>query len=189
MEDLQVVILNSPPNSGKDYVADYLVEHHGFTKLQFKDRLLKIAKDISGLDDGLFNTLFARKYKERKTPYFEGLSPREFLIKVSEECIKPNFGKDYFGVALGRDVIQKSTDSNRFVISDGGFNEEVEALTCSIPCENINIIRLQREGCSFEGDSRNYISVDSIKNYADIDNNGHIQSTVSSILKTIEEKQ
>lgn len=151
-----IIILNAPLGAGKDTIADILVRRRGFKKLEFKQRLYDIAKVVLG-DVAYLEfraDLANRATKETPKDYLGGLSPRGFLIKISEDWVKPTLGDDYFGIAAGQAV--NSAGGSLFVFSDGGFDEELVALreTTNIP---IVLVRLHREGHSFEGDSRKYI--------------------------------
>lgn len=71
---------------------------------------------------------------------------------MSEEVIKPNFGKEYFGEATAENM-QPGIN----VISDCGFGEELGPIYRE--CEgNMLIMQISRIGCTFAGDSRSYIN-------------------------------
>ena len=46
---MKILLLNAPPNSGKDTLADYLVKEHGWYKEQMKTPLFTIAAAMLGL--------------------------------------------------------------------------------------------------------------------------------------------
>lgn len=83
-----------------------------------------------------------------------GMSPREFMIWISEDVIKPKFGKDYFGVRFNQKV--KECDAP-VVCTDGGFPDEIIALINA--GNEVKLCRLHRDGFTFAGDSRNYIRI------------------------------
>ncbi|AUG88507.1 deoxynucleoside monophosphate kinase [Vibrio phage Vp_R1] len=101
-----------------------------------------------------------RCLKDEKTILFEGLSPREALIHVSEDIIKPLHGKCYFGDRLS-DKVQEyfGTGHDTVIVTDGGFKEEIVAVLDNLPSVKVKIVHLSRPDCSFEGDSRDYIEV------------------------------
>jgi hypothetical protein len=148
-----IVILNGPAGSGKDSAATYLAGH-GFVHLEFKKKLFELTKSIYCISDKDWDKLYTRQNKETPSELLNGLSPRQALIKVSEEGIKPNFGKEYFGIAAAKSVRPNQMN----VFSDGGFAEELKPLITMYGPENILILQIYREGCSFAGDSRNYVS-------------------------------
>lgn len=92
------------------------------------------------------------------------LTIREAMIYVSEVICKPRFFKDYFGVARAK-AIQEDEIA---VDSSCGFVEELPPLIERLGQENILLIRVHREGATFEGDSRNYIPDGVITNTVDV---------------------
>ncbi|ENO2693518.1 hypothetical protein ACBB95_004406, partial [Salmonella enterica] len=95
-----------------------------------------------------------REQKERPQTFLMGMSPREFMIWISEDVIKPKFGKDYFGVRFNQKV--KECDAP-VVCTDGGFPDEIIALINA--GNEVKLCRLHRDGFTFAGDSRNYIRI------------------------------
>jgi len=149
------IILNGPPNSGKDTIADLLVEECGYTKHQMKDTLYaETASYFQCSLEALKRVAMDRNEKENPFSMLNGLTPREALIHVSETIIKPTYGKDFFGRAQAQACYDH--DSQKAVFSDGGFKEEMEPLLGMF--ENVIIFHLFKSGTSFEGDSRNYVS-------------------------------
>jgi len=107
---------------------------------------------------------------------FDGLSMRQALIKVSEEVIKPNFGKDYFGKATAMSIINcdaYNLDEDIFYITDSGFIEELDRFVDIVEeqtngCNHVYLlVNLYRDGTSFEkyNDSRSYINTNRIPQY------------------------
>lgn len=155
----KVVIFNGPPNSGKDYIGETLIKRCEMNAdvFMYKERLYQIAAAIYGYDlNDLTLHCEKRSAKDIPTDHFGGLSPRQALITVSEGAVKPAFGDDYFGKV----TLEKILDANieLAIITDAGFVGEVEPLLLSPEIERIIIVRLFAEGCSFDKDSRNYLS-------------------------------
>jgi hypothetical protein len=109
-----------------------------------------------------------RVLKETPLPEFEGLSIRQAMIKVSEDVIKPKYGKEYFGTAASRELVEGGIN----VFSDSGFIEELNPLIRKVGVENILLLQIRREGFTFEGDSRNYLPLDVVQNAEIVENNG-----------------
>lgn len=157
-----VILVNGPPGSGKDTLAEFLQTIGWVNHVRFKDELYKEASRISGIPvDFLVNLATDRKAKERPNPNFmvgaTPLSPREYLIHVSETVIKPLKGADYFGVCTA-EKLGKYT-----VISDSGFVEEFRPVADR--ATKLLVVKLKRKGCSFENDSRDYLPEHLIKAY------------------------
>jgi hypothetical protein len=152
------IIFNGPPRSGKDEACRFLVSNYSFKHLQFKDELFKETADHFGVSLEWFMQGYNSVHegvilKEIPRKELNGLSKRKALIYVSEEIIKPKFGKNYFGVKTAEKIDQVSS----YCFSDGGFIEEVSSLINIIGQENICIVQLVRDGCNFSSDSRNYM--------------------------------
>lgn len=155
---MRVIILNGPPNIGKDTLGNNVQQLIGWPRMEFKEALYRETASYYGVDLVTFAMLASgRTTKEVPMPTLGGLSPRQAMIHVSEEVIKPKFGKQFFG-AKAYELIQTldgSTDT--VVFSDGGFVEEAEYLV-GMGFE-VHIIQLHAEGRDFGNDSRNYVNL------------------------------
>lgn len=151
-----VIILNGPPGSGKDTLADHMVENYRSctAHMRFKTALNRIVCAIYGITDKMLESIAATE-KEVPSEIFKGLSLREAQIFVSEEIIKPNYGKHFFGKALVSEVL--SSPVNNIFVSDGGFYEEIEPILERKEDINLILVRLFRDGHDFSRDSRNYL--------------------------------
>lgn len=153
----KVFILNVPAGQGKDHLARWLKDNHGFNHLEFKTALFDIALLVA------HNVSWDEWWERYVTPNKElpwdklgGLSQRQFLIKISEEWVKPVFGKDYFGLRAATNV--KRCVSNNIVFSDGGFNSEIAPLVERLGWGNVIICQWGKDRVgAWKGDSRNWI--------------------------------
>lgn len=92
--------------------------------------------------------------------YLQTLSPRNELIFESENIIKVNHGEGGVAVRTAENIKLIDDWQNKvFIFSDGGFNVEINALieTLGITRDDITIIRITADGCTFDGDSREYL--------------------------------
>lgn len=154
----KIILLNAPPGAGKDTVAEAITRMSKATRLEFKDSLFRIAKSIANISNELWNSIYTRELKEQPSDLCFGLSPRDLLIKTSEEVVKPNFGVDFFGLDAAKKV--EEVISGGAVFSDSGFVEETQSLIDKFGAENIFIVQFTGQGkTSFEGDSRNWLPV------------------------------
>ena len=172
MANKKLIIYNAPPSTGKD-VAASLEKPIPTAHVEFKAKLIELTCAIHSITLDEFKNQYTRELKDKPSTDFYGLSPRQALIKVSENCIKPNFGQDYFGVALAASI--EKIDSQFFECSDGGFPLEIHPLYRIIKPEDILIVRVHRDGYTYEGDSRNYIrqcDVNPLTKVVDLYNNG-----------------
>ena len=153
----KIYILNAPPASGKDTLSDYLVKEHGWCKEQMKTPLFTIAAAMLGLTLEQFMLLYSNR--EWKETYHQTIkmTPRQLLILISEDFVKPVCGQNAFGVLATRRLLLQDIDKNT-VFSDGGFVEEIKPLVETFGKETVIVIRIHRKGCTFDGDSRSYIT-------------------------------
>ena len=109
-----------------------------------------------------------------------GVTVRQLLIDMSEKWMKPCYGKDIFGKIAAERVSEAMQLSDHFgeepydlyVFSDCGFDAEVHHVLKLFGNENAILIRLHRDGCTYEGDSRSYIELDDVRTI-DIINHGN----------------
>lgn len=191
----KIIILNGPPRSGKDFIADFFLSDH-IRNLYFNDYSLvkyKFASFLKNKTHNLFcdqivlhtdhtkncvnllsesilqdyKNLFLDEYKyeEKKDQFldeFYGKTPREIYIALSELFFKPLYGKSFFGERL-TELIKNDSKHDLFIISDGGFEEELIPLILEFGIDNILLCHLHRENCNFSKDSRKYIYNNKIK--------------------------
>ena len=183
MAPKQVIIFNGPPGSGKDYICNYLSNVLDRTRhSEFKEHLFRCTCVLFNVTYEEFMELYTdREKKETSTCLLYGYSPREAMIYVSEEVIKPKFGKDYFGLCTAENLGFGLT-----VFSDGGFIEELEAVYDE--CDgNMMIVQLHRDGCDFSKDSRSYINDFKDVPIVKIFNNSDISNFELAVLERVSE--
>ena len=173
------IILNGPPNSGKDAIASLMPS--SFMHCQFKDELFKQAFELSGVtEEEWFKRYNDRTLKEQPWWRLRGKSQREYLIWISEVLTKPYEGVAYYGKKAAE--LAKAYSYKNIVFSDGGFTEEMPPLQEAYGA-NLFIIHLHREGCTFEGDSRDYVQ--GMPNTHVVENNGDLYEAVQKILSIV----
>ena len=182
----KIILLNSPPDSGKDITATALKELTGVKHCEFKSTLFSVAKGITGLShEDFFKIYNDRDKKELPQEEFFGMSPREMMIWISEDVCKPEFGKLFFGKAAANQV-NIETGS---VFSDSGFPDEVFPIADKFGADNIYVVRFNRHGSSFGNDSRDYLQPEDCPegvNFIDLKNDcDTIGPFVSQILQEI----
>ena len=149
----RVIVLNAPPSAGKDEIANELCDGVLVHHKEFKKTLFDIAKAVAQISDDEWDRLYHRDFKEIPTDRLFGRSPRDHMIHTSEELVKPVYGKDYFGNAL---AISLQDGVN--IVSDGGFMEELRPVIDSVGADNVLVLRFHRDGCTFDGDSRDWLT-------------------------------
>lgn len=121
-ETPRLVGLGYTARSGKDTIADYLCEHHGWFRDAFGRRLKDAVKAIYGLtDEHVYGSL-----KEVVDPYW-GETPRALMQKLGTECMRKGHREDVWIKALGRN--HRLHDPNaRLVITDVRYRNEAMAI-------------------------------------------------------------
>jgi len=149
---ITTIILNATPAAGKDISADFIADAYGANHIRFKDSLYEIAAEHAGVPvDWVKEFATDRKLKEIPCHFLYDFTPRQWLIRISEEVIKPAHGNDYFGKATAAKL-----QDGLNVISDSGFIEEFYPVADA--SDKVVVVQLYRDGCTFEGDSRNYLN-------------------------------
>lgn len=182
---MDVIVLNAPMKSGKDYLSDLLVgimEQNGIPAAhrEVKEMLFSVAIKAAGITPQLWTAIYDRHYKEEPSPYLmidgKHVSPREWMIHCSEDLIKPMFGKHAFGDAAVNALRKDYPEGEGVIIySDGGFIEEVERLSeyAYSTGGDFMLVRVHREGYGWGIDSRSYLNLalNNVRGYEmDIDN-------------------
>lgn len=153
----KIIFLNGPPRSGKDTAAkfiqrEYMHAPHYATLLKFSKPLKDGCRALYDISDDELREF--EQDKETPRDKLLGQSWRQAQISMSEDYMKPVFGSDVFGRLLFRRFREMPTGLG--VISDSGFEEEAVPLLQAYGPENCLIVQLQRDGCTFVGDSRSY---------------------------------
>lgn len=182
---MKFVLLNGPPGCGKDTAAANLIPYIDF-------RHLKFASPIKRMVAGLLECSMSRLEEIKDVPnrmlrYEDYLTtrddtPRRLLIALSEELLKTRYGNSYFGNVLWSEAC--ISPSELFIISDCGFQAEVERLVNNAGRANCLAVRIHREGKSFDGDSRAFLP-DGLCKTVDIHNNLTVHDLTMRVLSAI----
>lgn len=153
---MRIVFLNGPPGCGKDTAGDQMANRHGHALLKFADPL---KNSVCGMLSISRDEL--ERIKDRPHPALNGETPRKFLIRLSEQLIKPTYGDQFFGkVAVGK--IDRMGD--QFVhFTDSGFLSEAIPVVNAIGITNCLKVEIYREGKDFSNDSRSYWHMEGLR--------------------------
>lgn len=160
---MNVIILNGPPGCGKDTLANQLTKAiDGSISSRFKNVLYRRMAEKHNLElDYVIAMCNDRDLKDIPSELFDGLSPRQELINISENEIKVQFGQEGVAAKTLMDMLDiEDYGRKTFVFSDGGFAAEVKLLKRVLKrygLLNFILVRIVKDGCTFEGDSRNFI--------------------------------
>lgn len=149
----QLILFNGPPGCGKDTVVRCLTPYLKFTHLKF-------AAPIKRMACGLLNCDMRWLEANKDTfimplGYNSKVTLRQFLIDLSEKFFKPLYGEDVFGNLLWKEA--KDAANSLVLVSDCGFSAEVSRVIQSAGKSNCLVVRINRIGCNFDGDSRSYL--------------------------------
>jgi hypothetical protein len=160
-----IVIFNGPPGTGKDEACLYF-KSLGYTHLSFKEELFKETIKFFGVSREWFMEGYNdRSVKELPVDQLKmngaELSRRDAMIYISEQYIKPKYGKEYFGLKLTEQI----QSGLLYCVSDGGFEEELTPVINKIGADKTILVQLTRDGCNFSSDSRKYLNGNLVKEY------------------------
>lgn len=173
----KLVLFNGPRHSGKDTAALHIAEVLNAYHFKFSAPIkaaIKTAFNLSSQDVDYLESI-----KTQPTPILFGKSYVQAQISFSEEWAKPSFGQDIFGrwaVNAIKNVQAESGNSkyDLFVSSDSGFACEAWPVINNLfGVENTLLVRVYRQGKTFNGDSRSYIELPGVET-VEIENNGSI---------------
>ncbi len=119
--------------SGKDTIADYLVNFHGYRRDSFANTLKDAVSTIFGWDRDLLEgrTTTARQWREEVDEWWAqrlnipNLTPRYVLQQWGTEVVRKSFHDDTWIASL-ENKIRKSNDNS--VITDCRFPNEVKMI-------------------------------------------------------------
>lgn len=184
---VKIIAFNGPPNSGKDTGAEYL-------KRAFNANVLTLAKPVYEMVSRIYgvpiNDLY--EHKSKTHPLLGEKTTREVMTFWGEQT-KYLHGQDIWINKTINDM-RKRFSLPFYVISDLGFQVELDRLVDEFGAENIFINFLYRKDCSFVDDSRNYITpyrygrtLDREIAHARIENNGTIAEYETKLKNVVEE--
>ena len=119
--------------SGKDTIADHLVQDHNFVKISFADKLKDTVATLFDWDRTLLDgkTEQSRLWREQEDPYWskelkKKVTPRYVLQVFGTECMRDGF-YDGIWVSMLKKKVTENPDTN-WVIPDVRFENEVKVL-------------------------------------------------------------
>jgi hypothetical protein len=173
----RVVFINGPPRVGKDTAAaGILLGVPGARVLRLSDPLKNATHAIYGL--GCQPDAF-EGCKDAPSAKFNGLSPRQAYIRISESAVKPALGLEHLGWVLAQAILVLPPGGVA-VVPDSGFTPEAMPILRGYGPENCLLIRVHREGLDFDHDSRSYVYLPGVESL-DLHNNNNIDLFKSKV--------
>lgn len=150
----KIILLNGPPGSGKDTIANILVEKYQGVNLKFTTPIRNAVCALFDISDSELDIQKNRAIDIKKSNY----RIRDVMISIGEEIIKPNLSKDWFGERLVSLIQNKYSDQDLIIVSDLGFIRELEVLYLNLKdTYEFELWKIYRTGKDFSKDSRSYI--------------------------------
>ncbi len=156
----RLLLLNAPPEAGKDTAADFLAPLVP-DSFQFKmsQPLKDAVRSIFSLTDEEYD--YCEANKGTPLPLLLDLSFRQWQIDISESLVKPRGGAEAFGYLAHRKLARRN--ESVLISSDTGFDAEVLPLLplCARADGSLDVVlvHIYRPGKDFSKDSRNYIQI------------------------------
>lgn len=156
----KLVLFSGPRHSGKDTAANRCRESFGAHLFKMSAPNKAAIRAIFELED--VDVDYLESVKTLNDDVLFGTSYVRAQISFSEDWMKPFLGVDIFGRLAARrlrKVIDASPTQGLFCCSDSGFVEEAFPVMELFGKKNTLLVKLAREGKTFEGDSRSYIDL------------------------------
>jgi len=133
-------------NSGKDTVADYLVNYHGFRRESFAAHLKDVVSVIFGWDRVMLEgrTSSSRIWREQVDSWWSeklgqtDITPRSVLQILGTDVLRQNFHNEIWIHSLAKKIL---SNTDHIVITDVRFNNEAQMIR---ECDGI-LCAIQRE--------------------------------------------
>lgn len=159
---MKLILLNGPPRCGKDTAAQILFDHYASTMSVRWDKFsmphkLAFAAMVHEPVDEHGNVHHYEATKSDPIPWL-GVSYRQWQIDFSEKFMKPLYGETIFArMFLERQALRREAQNYLCVVSDCGFQVEVDTVAAVWNPTDLMVITVMRDGCTFAGDSRQYV--------------------------------
>lgn len=178
--------------SGKDTIADYLVEKKGYVKVAFADFIRNALKELFNWTDEAFSP----ENKEQVDPYW-GVTPRKMCQEIGTEFLRfhckdfisldftlPN-GEPYQGTfhikRINQNIIKLLDENKNIIFSDIRFQDELDYIK-KLGGIIIRVNRPQNTQNEFSG----HISELNITNLNNVDIEFYNDTTINSLYKKID---
>ncbi len=178
------LLINGPARSGKDTLAQILATRRpNIVITKFAAHL----KDATHAAYGILGVPHDHYESAKELPSddFFGLTPRQAYIKFSETYMKVHHGKDVFAKLFVRyyKKLLLQPEPLNFLISDSGFIDETLAFASIVGPQNVQLVRIHREGYDFSGDSREYVYPDTygVLSFDVTNETGNINAVVEAV--------
>lgn len=178
---MMLIGLSGFARSGKDTVADYLVENYGFTKLAFADpmrealyRLNPFITVAEMLRVPLASAVDGLGWEQLKV---DSPDIRPLMQRLGTEVGRNMFGQDFWV----EQAIKRASAYDRVVFSDCRFVNEADAVINS----DGEVWRITRPGISAANQHVSETALDNYEFTTTLDNSGSLESLLSQVDKVL----
>lgn len=177
------VSISGKAGAGKDTIADYLIETHGYKKISLADPIKRLVKDIFVLSD---HTVYDRVAREQPLPQWNGWTVRKLLQIIGTELFRKNIDEDIWVKSL---IYRVREDPNsNYVCADTRFPNELAYLKNN--CKNFISIKVTRDGCDGNVGIKGHESeAYDLETDFVINNNGNFQDLYNTVEEIIQERK
>lgn len=148
----RIVLVNGPPQCGKDTLATMIQRRLGASVCAIH-KFAEPLKVGGAAALGIPLDVLEARYKSSPLPGMS-ITWREYQISMSEEWYKPLLGRYIFGELLKWRILRDPRPMN--VISDSGFTYEAKPLVDLFGVERVFVVKIDRQNYTYDGDSRNW---------------------------------
>lgn len=156
---MYVIGISGPPRSGKDTLAKHL-------QTMLEDRFViptlvhSLSKPMRRMAFHVIGRIYSvpeyERLKDQPLDELEGGTIRELMIGLSEQFMKPRYGKAVWAKLLLNRLPAKFPGI--IIVPDFGFPSESEHFMRVFGEDNVLAIQLTRAGFDWGNDSRSYVS-------------------------------
>lgn len=159
---MYIVGFNGPPGAGKDTIAE-MVHQHMLAMGVNPDRIREDSLSLPlrfmayGMVGFQYGGVGAPDYATFKNLYFDEFrkNGRQLMIDCSESFLKPVYGKEIMVKMLLR---RHPMFEGVVLVKDMGFQCEFKPFAAWESSRNVYIVRVERPGCDFSEDSREWVN-------------------------------
>ena len=172
-----IIGLVGKKGSGKDTMADFLVENYHFKQYAYAEPLKKLCQDLFCLTDAQVNCHALKETIDERW----NKSPRQILQQVGTDLFRKHYDENIWVKILKEKLKMESKDQN-IVVSDIRHQNELDTVT---EFKNFVIFRIVRPGHDASDPHSTENNTLTYENMITIDNNGSIQEFHEKIKKEL----
>lgn len=139
---MKIIGITGRARTGKDTLAGFLVENHGFAKITLAGPIRRFVGELTGLTEA---ELTDGPLKEAPLAWLGGVSPRRMMQTLGTEWGRNTIADELWLLVAQRQIEQAKRDGKAgVVISDVRFDNEAQF----VKALGGRIVRLQRYGAA-----------------------------------------